>query len=297
MPSVELNSVVEMLAQSVPDFSDDIHELRIRFADLAARNKIDAGITLSDRTVGGVEVIETSHAPDLHTTILFFHGGAYVAGSATESLSLSSQIGVAAGAKVVSVDYRLAPEHPFPAGVQDALNVYAQLIEDGTKPESIVFAGASAGGGLAISLLIAAKAQGLPMPAACVVFSPWIDLELTGESLRTRADVDPSLTLNGLRRAAADYLRGRSPRHSGANALHASLDGLPPLLIQVGSREILFDDSIRLAAHAGAADVSVELQCWPEMVHVFQAFAARLPEGQAALQAAGTFIRTRVVPS
>lgn len=296
MPSAELNSVVEMLAQSVPDFSDDIHELRSRFADLAARNKIDAGITLSRRTVGGVEVIETSHAPDLPTTVLFFHGGAYVAGSATESLSLSSQVGVAAGARVVSVDYRLAPEHPFPAGVQDALNVYAELIEDGTKPESIVFTGASAGGGLAISLLLAAKAQGLPMPAACVVFSPWIDLELTGESLRTRADVDPSLTLNGLRRAAVDYLRGRSPRHSGANALHASLAGLPPLLIQVGSREILFDDSIRLAAHAGAADVSVELQCWPEMVHVFQAFAARLPEGQAALQAAGSFIRTKLTP-
>ncbi|WP_253257578.1 alpha/beta hydrolase [Arthrobacter sp. Hiyo1] len=296
MPSVELKSVVEMLAQSVPDFSDDIHELRIRFADLASRNKIDAGITISHRTVGGVGVIETSHAPDLHTTILFFHGGAYVAGSATESLSLSSEIGVVAGAKVVSVDYRLAPEHPYPAGVQDSLNVYAQLIEDGTNPESIVVAGASAGGGLAITLLIAAKAQGLPMPGACVVFSPWIDLELTGESLRTRADVDPSLTVNGLRRAATDYLHGRSPRHSGANALHASLAGLPPMFIQVGSREILFDDSIRLAAHAGTAGVSVELQCWPEMVHVFQAFAAQLPEGRAALQAAGAFIRTKVTP-
>ncbi|BAS11951.1 acetyl-hydrolase [Arthrobacter sp. Hiyo8] len=135
------------------------------------------------------------------------------------------------------------------------------------------------------------------MPGACVVFSPWIDLELTGESLRTRADVDPSLTVNGLRRAATDYLHGRSPRHSGANALHASLAGLPPMFIQVGSREILFDDSIRLAAHAGTAGVSVELQCWPEMVHVFQAFAAQLPEGRAALQAAGAFIRTKVTLS
>lgn len=291
MPSVELNSIVEMLTRSVPDFGDDIHEVRSRFADLAAKSPVDSGILLHERRVGAVHVLETTHSSDLGTTILFFHGGGYVAGSAAEALSLSSRLGVAADTKVISVDYRLAPEDPYPAGVQDALSVYAQLLGDGASPESIVVAGASAGGGLALSLLLAAKAQGLSMPAACVVFSPWVDLELRGESISNKADVDPSLTPQGLRRAATDYLHGRSPRHAGANALHADLTGLPPLLIQVGSREILFDDAVRLAARAGAAEVEVELQSWPEMVHVFQAFSARLPEGQQALNRAGDFIR------
>lgn len=291
MPSVELHAVVELLAKNVPDFSDDLDELRSRFAELARKNAPDADISIGQRNIGGVEVVETSHAPALGTTVLFFHGGGFVAGSAVESVSLSSRVGMAAGAKVISVDYRLAPEHPFPAGVQDALSVYKALLSDGVSPETIAIAGASAGGGLAISFLIAAKAEGLPMPAAGVVFSPWIDLELTGQSLLTNAGSDPSLTVKGLRRAASDYLGGRSPRHAGANPLYATLSGLPPLLMQVGSREILLDDANRFAARAGEEGVAVELQNWAEMVHVFQAFAPRLPEAQEALQQAGHFIR------
>jgi monoterpene epsilon-lactone hydrolase len=291
MSSVELRAVVELLGKSVPDFSDDLDELRNRFAALAGRTAVDAGISWTRGNLGDVGVVESVHESELQSTVLFFHGGGYIAGSAEESLALSSKVGVAAGAKVISVDYRLAPEHPYPAAVQDALAAYTALLQRGVKPESLAVVGASAGGGLAICFLIAAKAEGLPMPAASVVFSPWIDLELTGESLLNKAAIDPALTANGLRRAAADYLGGRSGRHSGANALYSNVAGLPPLLIQVGSREVLFDDALRLAHHAGAAAVAVELQSWPEMVHVFQSFAARLPEGQDALDRAGDFIR------
>ena len=225
--------------------------------------------------------------------LLYFHGGAYQIGSPANLRHLVALLSGAAGARALSVDYRLAPEHPFPAAIEDALAAYRWLLASGVDPALIAVAGDSAGGGLALGALVALRDAGDPMPAGAVMLSPWTDLALTGDSLRTRAAVEVMVKPEGLPEDVALYLAGADPRHPYASPLYADLRGLPPLLIQVGDAEVILDDSTRLAARASEAGVEVSLEIWDDMPHVFPAFAGLLPEADQAIERVGSWLDRR----
>jgi len=227
--------------------------------------------------------------------VLFFHGGAYHTGSPAALRRLLALVSGAAQARVLSAGYRLAPEHPFPAAVHDALAAYRWLLARGPAARQIAIADNSSGGGLALAALVALRDAGEPMPAAAVVISPWTDMEKTaGESRRTRAAADRMITPDGLEEAAGWYLAGQDPRHPCASPVHADLRGLPPILIHVGDAEILLDDSTRLAARARAAGVEVTLEVWDEMPHCWHTFAGFLPEADQAIERIGGWLRERI---
>ena len=225
--------------------------------------------------------------------LLYLHGGAYQIGSPATLRHMIAQLCRVAGARALSVDYRLAPEHPFPAAVDDAVAAYRWLLAAGTDPATIAIAGDSAGGGLALGTLVALRDAGDPMPAAAVLLSPWTDLALTGESLRTREAADLMLKPGSMHETAAIYLSGEDPRHPYASPLYADLRGLPPLLIHVGDAEIILDDSTRVAARAREAGVDVTLEIWDEMPHVFHAWAGLLPESDQAIERIGEWLQDR----
>jgi monoterpene epsilon-lactone hydrolase len=225
--------------------------------------------------------------------LLYLHGGAYQIGSPATLRHMIAQLCGMAGARALSVDYRLAPEHPFPAAVDDAVAAYRWLLAGGTGPATIAIAGDSAGGGLALGTLVALRDAGDPMPAAAVLLSPWTDLALTGESLRTREAVDLMLKPGSMHETAGIYLAGEDPRHPYASPLYADLRGLPPLLIHVGDAEVILDDSTRFAAKAREAGVDVTLEIWDEMPHVFHAWAGLLPESDQAIERIGEWLQDR----
>jgi epsilon-lactone hydrolase len=231
---------------------------------------------------------------DPERIILYLHGGAYAIGTAASSAGLASDLTRRAGTRLVTVDYRLAPEHPQPAAIEDAVAAYRGLLDSGVSPSTIAVAGESAGAGLAAAALMALKHAGLPQPTAAVLMSPWADLTLSGDSISGKAALDLALTPEGLARRAADCLANGNPAGELVSPIFADLNGLPPLLIQAGSHEILLDDATRLAAHAAAADVAVTLEVTPGVPHVFQGFAAMLDEGDAALTSAGEFLRAHL---
>lgn len=289
-PSAPVDVLSEQLRGSGLDFGADVPVMRETFEGLLASAPVDPDLVFVPGRLGGVPVLEAP-VPGSTAVVIYLHGGAYCAGSAQGYRGVFGQLGRFAGARAVGVDYRLAPEHPYPAALEDARAVFEALLSEGVAAEDIAVVGDSAGGGLAIATLMALRDAGLPLPGCAVVFSPWVDLAHEGESLRTRAGQDPSLSEQGLRRRAADYLQGRDPRTVPLGSpIHGDLSGLPPLLIQVGTAEILLDDATRLAVRAGQAEVHTELQIWPRMVHVFQSFGFILPEGQNALRQAGQFI-------
>ena len=228
-------------------------------------------------------------------TILYFHGGAWVIGSPETALSLTGNLVARTGFRAYSLDYRLAPEHPFPAAIEDALSAYRALLDSGEDPSTIAFAGESAGGGLSVTTCLAARDAGLPMPAAIVAFSPGLDATRTGESMDTKAGIDPFFTRESLSHTGAMYLAGADPRHPMLSpALFADLTGFPPMLLQAGTNELLLDDSTRLAARARAAGVDVILDITADVPHVFQAFAGVLDEADLALDRAALFLAQHV---
>jgi epsilon-lactone hydrolase len=256
---------------------------------------------LTDMTLGGVPALEISVPEAIaDAAVLHFHGGVFALGSARGSAVLSSLVARQAHAKVVSMNYRLAPEHPYPAGPDDALGSYRALVETGIRPERIALLGESAGGALALGALVAIRDAGLAQPAAAVLYSPWVDLTLTGESMETRADVDFVLGRDGLLRNVSDYAGGADPAAAALSPLFADLRGIAPLLIQCGSNEVLLDDATRLAAAAASADVAVQLDVSPGMRHVFQTAAAdpasalELDEANAALARTGAFLQAHL---
>ncbi|MCR9259362.1 MAG: alpha/beta hydrolase [Pseudomonadaceae bacterium] len=240
---------------------------------------------------GGVAA-ELSHcggsAPN---TMLYLHGGGYVIGSLATHRGLVANIARATVGKVLAIDYRLAPEHPFPAAVDDAVSAYRWLLNNNHEPQNISVAGDSAGGGLTVATLLKLKREGLPLPAAGICISPWVDMEAVGESMDLKASVDPMVQREGLLGMAAAYLAGASPRDPLVAPIYGDLKGLPPLLIQVGTAETLLDDARRLATRAIADGVDVDYQEWPDMIHVFQHFAPMINEGYAAIERIGAFVR------
>ncbi|WP_405884055.1 alpha/beta hydrolase [Streptomyces sp. NBC_01384] len=284
----------ELLRHAPLDIGGDVAEQRAVFHEMIAAVPVASDVTFIPGELGGVPVVTVGtpdHDPSL--VVLYIHGGAYAIGSASDSVGLAADVARRTGARAVSVDYRLAPEHPFPAAVDDTLAVYHALLKDGVPSTRIAVVGESAGGGLAVATLLAARDAGLPQPSSAVLFSPWTDLTVSGASAVGKADVDPALTAEGLRTRARDYLGTADPAAPLASPVFADLTGLAPLLIQVGSHEILLDDAVRLAARAGAHDVAVQLQVWPEVPHVFQSFAAFLTDASEALDSAAAFATAR----
>ncbi|MFJ8313008.1 MULTISPECIES: alpha/beta hydrolase [unclassified Streptomyces] len=282
-----------MLSASPMDPSGDPLEQRPLFEQMITAIPVPDDVVTTPGQLGGVPVV-TIDIPGTTATdgvILYFHGGFFAIGSAAASVGLASDLARRARMRVVTVDYRLAPEHPYPAAVQDAMTTYRALCDSGVDHARVALAGESAGANLAVTTLVGAQRAGLPQPAAAVLLSPWVDLAGSGDSITSKADVDPIITATAIRRRAAGYLDGADPTDAPASPIHADLTGLPPLLIQAGSHEVLLDDATRLATRAAHDDVAVTLDVVPGVTHVFQAFAAHLDEGGAALERAGAFLR------
>jgi acetyl esterase/lipase len=241
--------------------------------------------------LGGVQTAEiTVDGIEPRHVVLYFHGGVYVMSDAFLAAGLASQVGRRTHAKVISVDYRLAPEHPYPAAVDDALAAYEALLQDGIAASDIAFAGDSAGGGLAVATLVNARDRGVPLPAAAYVMSPYADLTLAGATIETRREVDPLLSRELLEPRVADYVSGQDAALGLISPVFADLSGLPPLIIQAGTHEVLLDDALRLARQAAIADVEVTLDITPGVPHVFQAYHAFVDEATAALDRAGQLL-------
>jgi epsilon-lactone hydrolase len=291
--SQQQRDALDQLLRDAPlDLGGDVAEQRSIFEEMMAAIPIPADVTTSSGSLGGIPVINVETAGADHAKVIFYlHGGAYAIGTAASSVGLASDLARRAGARLLTVDYRLAPEHPHPAAIDDTVAAYRGLLDSGVAASAIAITGESAGAGLAAATLVALKHAGLPQPRAAVLMSPWVDLTLSGESISAKAAVDPALTPEGLRRRAVDYVAAGDRRAELVSPIFADLTGLAPLLIQVGSHEILLDDATRLAARAAAADVAVRLEVSPGVPHVFQGFATILDEGDAALSSAGEFLR------
>jgi len=292
MASQELEAIIREL-RAGPALSDlSVEDLRSTLDGFGAQVPLAEDVTCEIVDAGGVPA-EWITAPGAANDCVIYHlhGGGYVAGSVSTEREAISRLSRAGGARALAIDYRLAPEHPFPAAVEDSTTAYRWLLSSGVDPSRVVIAGDSAGGGLTMATLLALRDAGDPLPAAAVCLSPWVDLEMSGESMTTKADVDPMVQRSGNLRIAQIYLAGADPRTPLAAPLYGDLTGLPPLLIQVGSAETLLDDSKRLAERARSAGVDVTLEVWEDMIHVWQFFAATLPEGQQAIDRIGAFIR------
>jgi phosphinothricin tripeptide acetyl hydrolase len=225
--------------------------------------------------------------------VLYLHGGGYVIGSPRSHRHLAAAIASAAGTSALLLDYRLAPEHPYPAAVDDATAAYRWLLDQAITPERIVIAGDSAGGGLTVATLLALREARVPLPAGGVCISPWVDLTCGGASYATKADADPIVRRAGVEQMAQAYLGATPPRTPLASPLFADLRGLPPLLIHVGSDEVLLDDAVQLAERARAAGVDASIEVYPRMIHVWHWFLPMLDEAQTAVDAIGRFVRAR----
>jgi monoterpene epsilon-lactone hydrolase len=280
-----------ILRQSAFPAGSDVSEQRRLLAELLSAQPLPAGVTVTAAELGGVPAAEiTVDGIEPRHVVLYFHGGVYVMGDAFLAAGLAAQIARRTRAKVISVGYRLAPEHPYPAAADDALAAYQALLQNGTDPAGIVFAGESAGGGLAIATLVNARDHGLPLPAAAYVMSPYADLTLTGTTMQTKRDADPLLSPDALQARVSDYTAGHDAALPLISPVFADLSGLPPLIIQAGSHEVLLDDAIRLARQAATADVQVSLDITPAVPHVFQAYFPILDEATTALDRAGQLL-------
>jgi len=253
-----------------------------------------AGTKTTSFDVEGINAVETLvRGARTDRCVLYFHGGGYAFGTAPLLRDFTWRLGAATGASVLYFDYRLAPEHPFPAAVEDASKVYRWLAGH-MNPARIAFVGDSAGGGLVLATLHKMRDEGFTLPRAAVAISPWTDLALTGPSLRSNAKSDPMMDVRHLPTFAAHYLGGADPRHPYASPLYGDLSGLPPVLIQVGSDEILRDDAVRMAEKLRAAGGDVKLEEWPRMPHVWHHYARILPEGRHAIERIGAFVQTQL---
>jgi acetyl esterase/lipase len=290
MSDPEITALRDVMAKR--ERSDDLQQRR---RDLDARGlqyTLASDIAVEAVDASGVRA-EWTAAPDADRSkaILYLHGGGYVMGSLDSHRHLAAEAGRAARARTLALHYRLAPEHPFPAAVEDAVAGYRFVLASGAQPGGITIAGDSAGGGLVVAAMLAIRDAGLAQPACGWAISPWVDMEAIGDSMTSKATTDPTVERAGILDVARAYLNGADPRSPMAAPIHADLTGLAPLLIQVGAAETLLDDAVRLARVAGAADVAVDLQIWPEMVHIWHFYYPELSAGHRAIAAGGAFAR------
>jgi acetyl esterase/lipase len=291
--SPELDQVIALVKSREVDESQGATEGRRRsFEKMVDDFTIDVPARYSRVNAGGVtaEWVAAEGASDSRV-VLYFHGGGYIIGSPRTHRAMLAHLSRDSGARVLALDYRLAPEHPFPAPVEDAVSSYRWLLSEGFDPDRIALAGDSAGGGLTVATLVQIRYLGIAMAAAGVCISPWVDMEGLGESMETRAEADPMVGKESLMVSAKTYLGGADPRAPLAAPLYADLRGLPPILIQVGDAEVLLDDSTRLTGVAREAGVEVQMDVWDDMIHVWHVFAPILPEGKKAISQAGEFIK------
>ena len=285
-------AVDEMFRRPRPGGPQTVAEARAGFAALMATMRVAEGIRTGPTTLAGrPALLVEPEAPAAPGTLLYFHGGSYALGSPGTALSLTSALVVRTGVPAVSLDYRLAPEHPFPAALDDALAAYRALLDDGADPGAVAFAGDSAGGGIAVTTCLRARDAGLPVPAAVVAFSPGLDATRSGASIDSKSGIDPFFTRAGLEASGATYLAGADPDQDLLSpATRGDLTGLPPLLLQVGTNELLLDDSTRMAQRAWAAGVDVVLDVTADVPHVFQSLTGVLDEADQALDRAALFL-------
>jgi len=295
MASEQLKMVVEML-RAAPPLPDEasVDEMRAGMEELTAAAPLAEDVRYEAVDAGGVPAewaIADNAGED--RVILYLHGGGYVVGSVRTHRGIVGSISRAAAAKVLSVDYRLAPEHPHPAAVEDAVAAYRFLLGMSVDPARIAIAGDSAGGGLAAATLIALRDLAEPLPAAGVLISPWLDLTQSAESMTTRADDDPMVSRDVLQRMADAYVAAGDAKAATASPLFADLAGLPPMLVHVGTAEVLMNDATRFDERARAAGTDVRLGVWEDMVHVWHAFSLILPEAQQAIDEIGEYLGAR----
>lgn len=267
-------------------------ELRAEYDEIASRNPLPSGVRYRPANAVGISA-EWLTGPDAddNLAILYLHGGCYTTGSVETHRDLMTRLAVESSMRVFGLNYRLAPVYPFPAAVEDAVAAYRWLLKIGLEPRHIGIGGDSAGAGLALATTIAARDGGLPLPGAIVCLSPWVDLAVTGISMESKSREDPIVSREMLLGWGQLYLGNHDPRTPLASPLYADLRQLSPMLIQVGSSEVLLDDSSRLAERASAAGVNTTLEVWPELIHVWQTFAPILPEARQAIERIGKFIR------
>lgn len=294
MSKAQLEKVIELLTARERPENPTVEDSRAGFEKMmrVVGGKTPASVRQVD--AGGVpsELVSAGGASGDAAT-LYLHGGGYVIGSPKTHREFARRLSAASQAQVLVIDYRLAPESPFPAPVEDAVSAYRWLLDEGYAPERIAIAGDSAGGGLTVATLVSIRDQELPLPACGVCLSPWVDMEGIGDSMTSRADRDPMVQKEGLVGMAGLYLADADPRSPLAAPMYADLGGLPPLLIQVGASETLFDDAVRLDEKARAAGVETTFEEWDDMIHVWHIFAPMLDEGQKAIERMAEFMREK----
>jgi acetyl esterase/lipase len=294
MTVAQLDALVTLLTSRPAPETPDVALSRARYEKLAAVIGSAPDAKCEKVDAGGVPA-EWVAAPgsDATRAVLYLHGGGYAIGSLNTHRRLAYDISASSGGRVLVIDYRLAPEHPFPAAVEDAAKAWRWMLGQGLAPSRMAIAGDSAGGGLTIATLVNLRDQKLALPACAVAISPWVDLEGIGNSITARAAQDPMVQKDGLLWMAGMYLKGADPKTPLAAPLHADLEGLPPILVQVGTAETLLDDATRIAEKLHHAGVDVRLAIWPNMLHVFPFFAPILSEGRDGCIEIGNFIRSK----
>jgi acetyl esterase/lipase len=290
MASSELKSMIDALRVMDPLGSADIATMRAGMDAAPPYPKPD-DIEWERVDAGGVGAEWTRAATSRADCVLvYFHGGGYALGSAEGHRAMCSNLARATRSRVLNVDYRLAPEAPFPAAVEDAVAAYRFALSEGVEPSRMAVGGDSAGGGLALATLVSLRDAGDPLPAAGVAISPWVDMTLSSDSIRTKQDEDPLLKPEVMRVLSETYLAGADPKSPTASPLFAELGGLPPILIQVGTAELLQDEAGRFAEAANRAGVDVSYEPWDEMFHVWHLFADMLPEGRQAIERIAAYL-------
>jgi acetyl esterase/lipase len=293
MPDPQIAAIRALIA-SRPRASE-VPQMRKNYDARGLAYGLPADVTVEKVSANGVPSEWTSTpGADASKVILFLHGGGYVIGSLDSHRHLVAEAGRAAGTRTLAIDYRMAPEHPFPAAVEDTVAAYRFLLNSGIAAKNIAIAGDSAGGGLVVGGILAIRDAGLPLPGCAWCISPWVDMEALGASFQDRAATDPTVQAPTIKFMADTYIAGGDKRHPHAAPIYGDLRGLPPIMIQVGAAETLLDDSIQLARAAGIADVPVDLQIWPEMIHVWHSYHPVLDAGKRAIAAGGAFVRTHL---